>query len=330
MLNKFTLFFINEAKGWPTWWQNLPRRKKLSPVLLVLLFWGVSWILGGLLTDHIFLGLIILALSYGGKSARIILHFILPVILTAIVYDSQKYYKDLLQGTIHVRFPYEFDKRLFGIETASGRLTPNEWWQLHLNPVLDLVCGFFYLFFIAIYISICAWHRFFLPYRQKDPVLRNRAEKLGPLTTWAFFWLNVLGYSTYYWFPAAPPWYVAKFGLGPADLTALPDPAGCIRFDEILGTHFFTSMYSKSANIFGAIPSLHISYPALAMLFAFQLKSLRAFSVIFYVTMCFSAVYLNHHYILDVIWGSAYALLIWWWVNLYANTKTTRELSDLK
>jgi membrane-associated phospholipid phosphatase len=89
-------------------------------------------------------------------------------------------------------------------------------------------------------------------------------------------------------------------------------------------------MYSKSANIFGAIPSLHISYPALAMLFAFQLKSVRAFSTFFYVIMCFSAVYLNHHYILDVIWGSVYAVLIWWWTNLYANSKTTRELSDLK
>jgi membrane-associated phospholipid phosphatase len=319
-----------EILHWPVWWKNLTRTQKFKPVLLVLLFWGVNWILGGLHSDHLLLGLIILALSYGGKSAHIVLHFILPVILTGIVYDSQKYYKDFLQGTIHVQFPYDFDKKLFGIDTDAGRLTPNEWWQLHLHPLLDLVCGFFYLFFIAIYVTICAWHRFFLPYRQKDPVLRNRAEKLGPLSTWAFFWINVLGYSTYYWLPAAPPWYVAKYGLGPANLAALPDPAGCIRFDELLGTSFFTSMYSKSANIFGAIPSLHISYPALAMLFAFQLKSVRAFSTFFYVIMCFSAVYLNHHYILDVIWGSVYAVLIWWWTNLYANSKTTRELSDLK
>jgi len=32
---------------------------------------------------------------------------------------------------------------------------------------------------------------------------------------------------------------------------------------------------------------------------------------------------------LDVIWGSAYALLIWWWINLYAGKKTTRQISDL-
>ena len=26
--------------------------------------------------------------------------------------------------------------------------------------------------------------------------------------------------------------------------------------------------------------------------------------------MCFSAVYLNHHYILDILWGSSYAVLV--------------------
>jgi membrane-associated phospholipid phosphatase len=26
--------------------------------------------------------------------------------------------------------------------------------------------------------------------------------------------------------------------------------------------------------------------------------------------MCFSAVYLNHHYLLDILWGSTYALVI--------------------
>ena len=27
--------------------------------------------------------------------------------------------------------------------------------------------------------------------------------------------------------------------------------------------------------------------------------------------MCFAAVYMNHHYILDLIWGSAYTVLVY-------------------
>jgi membrane-associated phospholipid phosphatase len=37
---------------------------------------------------------------------------------------------------------------------------------------------------------------------------------------------------------------------------------------------------------------------------------LRAFTIGFYLLMCFSAVYLNHHYVLDLMWGTTYAILI--------------------
>lgn len=86
-------------------------------------------------------------------------------------------------------------------------------------------------------------------------------------------------------------------------MDTLPNPAGCLRFDELLGTHFFTGMYGRSADIFGAIPSLHVAYPLQAVFYAFRFRSLRAFSVVFYVVMCFSAIYLNHHYVLDLISG---------------------------
>jgi membrane-associated phospholipid phosphatase len=76
-------------------------------------------------------------------------------------------------------------------------------------------------------------------------------------------------------------------------------------------------MYGRSADVFGAIPSLHIAYPLLAAFFAFQFGALRIFCFCFYLLMCFSAVYLNHHYILDIIWGSAYALVVDWIIYRY-------------
>jgi membrane-associated phospholipid phosphatase len=53
-----------------------------------------------------------------------------------------------------------------------------------------------------------------------------------------------------------------------------------------------------------------VAYPLIGVFFAFKYRSLRVFAVCFYAVMCFSAVYLNHHYVLDILWGSSYALLI--------------------
>jgi hypothetical protein len=277
--------------------------------------------LHGLRSDHIVIGLSIITLSLAGPRAAVLSRFLLPVFLTGIIYDSMRYYADYLRGPIQVKFPYEFDMRFFGIETDAGRLTPNEWWQKHTNVVLDFITGFFYLAFIAFYVLISAYHALLLPFRTKDPVQRLKAERIGPYVTWAFFFVNMLGYSTYYWFPAAPPWYVPDYGLGPARMDTMASAAGALRFDELLGTTFFTGMYGRAADVFGAIPSLHVAYPLLSVFFAFYLKSLRFYALTFYLVMCFSAVYLNHHYILDILWGSTYALMVFFALRWRASRK---------
>jgi hypothetical protein len=267
---------------------------------------------GGLNGDTFGLGLAILALYYSHSKSRSLLTYILPVFLTAMVYDSMRYYADLIRSTyIRVQEPYHFDLRFFGVHTAQGLLTPNEWWQLHTHWSLDLVTGFFYLAFVAIFALMGIYFRFWKPNAQRI----ESAHRM----MWGFFWVNLLGYSTYYWYPAAPPWYVALKGLGPADLTVGANAAGCLRFDALLGTHFFTGMYGRSADVFGAVPSLHVAYPLLAMIHAFELKSARAFGAFFYLIMCFSAVYLNHHYMLDILWGSTYVVLTYAALRLHKN-----------
>jgi membrane-associated phospholipid phosphatase len=246
---------------------------------------------------------------------------LLPLVLVAVVYDSQRIYSDLIRGPIHVQEPYLFDLQFFGIEHAGKILTPNEWWQLHTHPALDFVTGFFYLTFISIYVLISLYLCLYLPRvgteKRTKEWIKDRADR--PM--WAFFWVNVIGYSTYYWYAAAPPWYVAEHGLGPADLSVHASAAGAIRFDQLLGTHFFTEMYGRSADVFGAIPSLHVAYPLQSVFYAFQYGRLKTFAVFFYLIMCFSAVYLNHHYILDLIWGSAYALLVCFGLDYYFSRK---------
>lgn len=100
------------------------------------------------------------------------------------------------------------------------------------------------------------------------------------------------------------------YGLGPAKLDVLANVAGCGRFDSLIGFPLFAGWYGKSADVHGAIPSLHIAYPLMAVYYAFRFGALKKLTFGFYFLMCFSAVYLNHHYLLDIIWGSIYAIVV--------------------
>ncbi|MGE0616292.1 MAG: MMPL family transporter, partial [Bacteriovoracia bacterium] len=296
---------------WPAWWRSLSPRERWMPLGLIAGYVLSLLALGGLRSDHLLISGLMLALAYLGKPTREFLKFLLPVFLVGIVYDSQRFYADWLRGPIHVKEPYLFDKRFFGIQTAKGVLTPNEWWQLHTHPALDLVTGFAYLVFVALFVFSAAYFMFWLGFHGTHKYSAREIVRKAPRMMWTFFWTNCLGYSTYYWYAAAPPWYVAQYGLGPARLDVPASSAGAARFDQILGTHFFSEMYGRAADVFGAIPSLHVAYPLISVLYAYKFGSLRRFCVFFYLLMCFSAVYLNHHYILDLMWGSAYAILIY-------------------
>src|SRR5204862_510558 len=126
----------------------------------------------------------------------------------------------------------------------------------------------------------------------------------------AFLVVNLLGFATYFIYPVAPPWYVTEYGLGPARLDVLPAAAAASRFDLLLGTHFFDGIYGRGIDVYGAYPSLHVAYPLLVIWATFrapELRWARAPAIGFFLLMCLSAVYLQHHYVIDVLLGIAYA-----------------------
>jgi hypothetical protein len=303
------------------WWGNLSTGKKLWPLLLVIVYCAVMLSIGGLRFDLFMSAFVPLILYYVGPFAHPVLEFLLPLFLTSIIYDSQRYFADYIRGPIHVREPYEFDKRFFGINTPQGRLTPNEWWQLHTVAFLDFICGIAYIIFIPVFLLCAAYWRFWAS--RKGTALRpaNSIRLRSTQVMWAFFWVNMIGYSTYYWYAASPPWYVALYGLGPARTDVPANLAGCARFDALVGIPIFHGWYGKSADVHGAIPSLHIAYPLQAVYYAFRFGALRRFTVFFYALMCFSAVYLNHHYVLDIIWGSAYAIAVAFTIDMIQNER---------
>jgi membrane-associated phospholipid phosphatase len=102
---------------------------------------------------------------------------------------------------------------------------------------------------------------------------------------------------------------VADHGFG-VDLTVRASPAGAIRFDHLIGVPLMQSFYGKSADVFGAIPSLHVVYPFLAMIYGWKLPRFRKIAVAYWLLVCFSAVYLNHHYLLDLFVGLGIAVFV--------------------
>jgi len=270
-------------------------RRRFWPPALGLLYIAAVALMGGLRSDHVLIGLLGFLDLYNEKS-RLFLKLFLPFVLTGVIFDSMRYfYWQGIAGRVHVAEPYLLERAWFGV----GGRTLNEIFLEHHWDALDLACGFAYLVYVAEYILLAV-------------VLFFRG-RLDAAVTFArcFLLVNVMGFATYFVYPAAPPWYVTQYGLGPARMDVRPAAAAAQRFDALLGTQFFDSMYGRGVDVFGAIPSLHVAYPLIAVLLSFRVLELRwarGPTVLFFLLMCLSAVYLQHHYVIDVVLGIVYAL----------------------
>ena len=257
---------------------------------------AVMYALGGPGPEHFLLAGIALVLSVWNDDSRRLALIGLPYLLYALVYDSMRWYADYIRSPIiHVHEPYDFDLHWFGIHG----LTPNEWLQQHTSAPLDLVCGLAYtpMFFIGESVLLSIY------FIAKGKV--RRAERF----TWIFVISNLIGFAFYYIYPAAPPWYVSDHGFA-VDLSVHASPAGAIRFDQLIGIPLMQGFYGKSADVFGAIPSLHVVYPFLALIYGWYLRRFRLIAAVYFPLVCFAAVYLNHHYLVDIFLGLAIALAV--------------------
>jgi inositol phosphorylceramide synthase catalytic subunit len=222
-----------------------------------------------------------------------------PLIATGLLYELLRGFFHY-RGAVHVGDLYELEARLFSVSTPSGPRALSDVIAQATSPGLDVLCGVTYFFFLAEVVVASAY----LFFRRS----RRRALEL----TLGFFLANVAGWALWFVYPAAPPWYVDQYGMGPALLNVVSSPAGLARVDAWLDMPLATSFYAKSANVFGAMPSLHVAYATLVALVFGQLGGwLRVLAIAFAISMAFSAVYLRHHYILDVVAGAALALVVW-------------------
>lgn len=240
----------------------------------------------------------LVAISPRVRTAASFLAHLAPLAATGLVYELLR---GLFhhRGAIHVGDLFELEARLFAVSTPSGPRALSEVLAQATTPWLDALCGLTYFLFLVEVVATAAYLFF----------RRSRASALE--LTLGFFFVNLLGWAIWFVYPAAPPWYVDQYGMGPAVLDVVSSPGGLTRVDAWLGLPLATTFYSKSANVFGAMPSLHMAYATLVAWVAARHGGwLRGVTILYAASMALSAVYLRHHYILDVLAGVALALLV--------------------
>jgi inositol phosphorylceramide synthase catalytic subunit len=186
------------------------------------------------------------------------------------------------------------EARLFG----SGGSTLHDYWVTHHTAALDVFCAIPY----ATFILWCVAGGIYL-YVKDRPAMRR--------FMWSFLLLNVLGFATYHLLPAAPPWYFHQNGCVVDLAQKASEGPALARVDGYLGFAYFHGMYGKASSVFGALPSLHCAYPFLLVIEGWRVfgPKLRALTIAYYGVMVFSAVYLDHHWVLDALLGTFYAVV---------------------
>jgi hypothetical protein len=269
-----------------------------APFWSLAVFWGVQ---GKLRWDHVVVALLATVMSYWSAWTKRLYFGILPIGLVGVLYDTMRAVKNvgLTKDNVHVCDVRAIDQRFFGITINGVRSTLHDYFQAHATPFLDVYCAIPYGIFIGVVIA----YSVYLFRRDYPGLLRF---------TWSFLALNVAGFITYNLYPAAPPWYFHHYGCAVDLATHASEGPNLARVDAWLGVPYFAGVYGRSSDVFGAVPSLHVAYPLLMLLEGFRRHRWlgRVLLVWFYLSMCFAAVYLDHHWVFDIVLGSVYTLLI--------------------
>jgi len=254
-----------------------------------------------------------LAFYVSAESRKFVLNFSFFIVFW-ILYDSMRILPNYEVSAVHIKEPYELEKSLFGIEYQNSLLTPNEFFLATHNKILDFLSGFFYINWIPVPIGFAVY-------------LYITDKKLFLQYSIAFLLVNIVGFIVYYIYPAAPPWYVQKYGFD-LHIGVPGNRAGLARFDELIGVPLFAGIYNKNANVLAAMPSLHAAYPVVVLFYAYKKQVSTIFRILFIVFLLgiwFSAVYSSHHYIIDVVLGVLIAVFVLFLFNILIKVKTDKK-----
>lgn len=291
--------------------------------------------------DHIFLALIIFSFVLGKERAKRFLIDWAPFVLGWIGYDMMRGVADSVRGVINVEGPYWGELYVFG--KIFGDKIPAFFFQevqsfLDSEPFLVLERIFWFFFYKG---SLALENIIYFQGMAKGSIFRSfidfyaanfyTAHFATPLLLGWILWhtvddrkmfyrfvytltvLNVMALITFMIYPAAPPWYVQKAGFVLPNVTydyGIFSAGALINVDKILQVNFFTTLWDNfNANLFAAIPSLHGAYPMVIAFFGYlKFRKRPLLWALYPASTWFSAVYLNQHYIIDLIIGGIYII----------------------
>ncbi len=232
-----------------------------------------------------FLSLLLILLLGLHRYYRIFLLDFAPLLFTLLAYETLRAFADNLSPyQIHVTDIIALERFLFDGQIPSALLQHLIPWPTPIGQVLRMVSVLFYYshFVLPFVLSLWIWRR----YRQVYSTFVT-----------GLVILSIAGFTTFFLFPAAPPWWASFYGYlqGALAVHAYPPP----------------SVMLTGPNPVAAMPSLHMAYPSFQALFASTLWGKRgAWLWIFPLGVSFATLYLGHHYVVDLLAGLLYAFLV--------------------
>jgi len=279
----------------------------LVTTLISIAYLLLSALLVGFKSDQLVLLLIFNVAFYASRfSRKFILGFSIFIVYW-IIFDYMKAFPNYRYHSVSIEQLYHLEKYFFGIHSQGMVLTPNEFLKLHTTKAADLVTGIFYLLWIPVPLAFAGFLFF-----------RNKLQFL--YFSFTFVLVNLIGFVVYYLYPAAPPWYVQLHGFNFIAHTP-GNTGGLSRFDQLIHVPVFKSIYSKSSNVFAAMPSLHSSYPVIVLYYGLKnrLGLINLFFALVMLGIWFTALYTSHHYLLDVLAGiscAAIGITVFNWLSV--------------
>jgi len=218
----------------------------------------------------------------------------LPFTAVLIAYDYSRGVADALGMPLHVSDVAAVDRLAFG-------QVPTVWLQ---NRYFDPGSPHWY---DAVATLVYASHFLATPITAAILWVRDRA-------VWVRFARRVIalalaGLATYILFPAAPPWYAARVGAIEPVVRASGRGWYWLHINHAGN---LLDEGQRASNDVAAMPSLHTAYATIIALFVIQAtrSRWRWLMVGYPVIMGLALVYTAEHYVIDVVLGVVYALIV--------------------
>lgn len=210
----------------------------------------------------------------------------IPFLALFFAYEAMRGIAHNITGIVHVTELISAELQIFGtIPTLVLQ-------QFYRSPFLDWIGAFFYSlhFLIPTVFGFVLWHR-----------SRENYQKY----TIALLVSSYSALITILLYPSAPPWFGVK-----AERVLF-------QVDQAMGIPFYATLFVLiQPNPFAAFPSLHAVYPWLISLYSIKIKRIKALPILIIpLGVCFSAVYLGEHYVIDLLAGIVYSTLAFFLVE---------------